>query len=142
VEHFEKPFLETLPTFGIELETYSGFKMYHDGVYNDYIRKSLERTPRIREIFNQYREHPLKADWLPYNPICSECGRVNSTTAYDYQGGTVFYRCHVVMRVKWTLNQVKVKLTWRVEWAARWKIFGVTCEPFGKVHAASVDLTM
>lgn len=29
------------------------------------------------------------------------------------------------------------KLTWRVEWAARWKIFGVTCEPFGKDHAAS-----
>ena len=25
------------------------------------------------------------------------------------------------------------KLTWRVEWAARWKIFGVTCEPFGKI---------
>jgi lysyl-tRNA synthetase class 1 len=29
------------------------------------------------------------------------------------------------------------KLTWRVEWAARWKIFKVTCEPFGKDHAAS-----
>ena len=29
------------------------------------------------------------------------------------------------------------KLTWRVEWAARWKIFNVTCEPFGKDHAAS-----
>jgi lysyl-tRNA synthetase class 1 len=29
------------------------------------------------------------------------------------------------------------KLTWRVEWAARWKILGVTCEPFGKDHAAS-----
>ena len=29
------------------------------------------------------------------------------------------------------------KLTWRVEWAARWKIFKITCEPFGKDHAAS-----
>jgi lysyl-tRNA synthetase class 1 len=29
------------------------------------------------------------------------------------------------------------KLTWRVEWAARWKILGITCEPFGKDHAAS-----
>jgi lysyl-tRNA synthetase class 1 len=29
------------------------------------------------------------------------------------------------------------KLTWRVEWAARWKIFQITCEPFGKDHAAS-----
>ena len=78
MEHFQKPFLKTLPEFGIELETYSGFKMYHDGVYNDSIKKSLERAPRIREIFNQYRKHPLKSDWLPYNPICSECGRVNT----------------------------------------------------------------
>ena len=29
------------------------------------------------------------------------------------------------------------KLTWRVEWAARWKTLGVTCEPFGKEHAAA-----
>ena len=29
------------------------------------------------------------------------------------------------------------KLPWRVEWAARWKILGVTCEPFGKEHSAA-----
>jgi lysyl-tRNA synthetase, class I len=137
VEHFQKPFLETLPVFGIELETYSGFKMYHDGVYNDYIKKSLERAPRIREIFNQYREHPLKSDWLPYNPICSECGRVNTTTAYDYQGETVFYKCQCGYKGEMNIKSGEGKLTWRVEWAARWKIFGVTCEPFGKDHAAS-----
>ena len=137
VEHFQKPFLETLPVFGIDLETYSGFKMYHDGVYNYYIKKSLERAPRIREIFNQYREHPLKSDWLPYNPICSECGRVNTTTANDYQGDTVFYKCQCGHDGEMDIKSGEGKLTWRVEWAARWKIFGVTCEPFGKDHAAS-----
>ncbi|NYB50947.1 MAG: lysine--tRNA ligase [Methanobacteriaceae archaeon] len=137
VEHFQKPFLETLPFFGIELETYSGFKMYQEGVYNDYIKKSLERAPRIREIFNQYREHPLKGDWLPYNPICTECGRVNTTTAYDYQGDTVFYKCQCGYEGEMDIKSGEGKLTWRVEWAARWKIFGVTCEPFGKDHAAS-----
>ncbi len=137
VEHFQRPFLKTLPVFGIELETYSGFKMYHDGVYKDYIKKSLERAPRIREIFNQYREHPLKSDWLPYNPICSECGRVNTTIAHDYQGDTVFYRCQCGHEGEMDIKSGEGKLTWRVEWAARWKIFGVTCEPFGKDHAAS-----
>ncbi len=28
------------------------------------------------------------------------------------------------------------KLAWRIDWAARWKILGVTVEPFGKDHAA------
>ncbi|HTX61588.1 MAG TPA: lysine--tRNA ligase [Methanobacterium sp.] len=137
VEHFQKPFLETLPIFGIQLETYSGFKMYHEGAYNDYIRKSLDEAPRIRDIFNQYREHPLKPDWLPYNPICSECGRVNTTTAHDYQGDTVFYRCECGHEGEMDIKTGAGKLTWRVEWAARWKIFSVTCEPFGKDHAAS-----
>ncbi len=137
VEHFQKPFLKTLPVFGIELETYSGFKMYHDGVYNDSIKKSLERAPKIREIFNQYRKHPLKSDWLPYNPICSACGRVNTTTAHDYQGDIVFYRCQCGHEGEIDIKSGEGKLTWRVEWAARWKIFGVTCEPFGKDHAAS-----
>lgn len=29
------------------------------------------------------------------------------------------------------------KITWRVEWAARWAFLKATCEPFGKEHAAS-----
>ena len=137
VEHFQKPFLDTLPVFGIELDTYSGAKMYQEGVYNDYIKKSLERAPKIREIFNHHREKPLKDDWLPYNPICSECGRVNTTYAYDFQGDSVQYRCQCGYNGEMDITSGEGKLTWRVEWAARWKIFKVTCEPFGKDHAAS-----
>ncbi|MCE5214029.1 MAG: lysine--tRNA ligase [Methanobacterium sp.] len=137
VEHFQKPFLETLPAFGIELETYSGFKMYHEGTYNDYIRKSLEKAHQIRKIFNQFREHPLKEDWLPYNPICENCGRVNTTYAYEYNGDMVKYRCECGNDGVMDIKSGEGKLTWRVEWAARWKIFGITCEPFGKDHAAS-----
>jgi lysyl-tRNA synthetase class 1 len=137
VEHFQKPFLDTLPVFGIELETYSGAQMYRDGVYNDYIKKSLERAPKIREIFNQYRENPLDEDWLPYNPICSECGRVNTTYAHEFRGNSVQYRCQCGHEGGMDITSGEGKLTWRVEWAARWKIFGVTCEPFGKDHAAS-----
>ena len=137
VEHFQRPFLDILPTFGIDLETYSGAKMYQDGLYDKYIRKSLQRAPKIREVFNQYRKHPLEKDWLPYNPICNECGRVNTTYAYDYQGDTVYYRCECGHEGEMDIKSGEGKLTWRVEWAARWKIFGVTCEPFGKDHAAS-----
>ena len=137
VEHFEKPFLDTLDDFGISLEIYSGEKMYKEGVYDDYVRISLEKAPEIREIFNQYRENPLADDWLPYNPICEECGRVNTTFAYGYDGDMVHYRCECSHEGSMDIKSGEGKLTWRVEWAARWKIFGITCEPFGKDHAAS-----
>lgn len=137
VEHFEKPFLDTLDDFGISLKIYSGEKMYKEGTYNDYIRISLENAPKIREIFNKYRENPLADDWLPYNPICEECGRINTTFAYDYDGDIIHYRCECGHEGSMDIKSGEGKLTWRVEWAARWKIFGITCEPFGKDHAAS-----
>lgn len=137
VEHFEKPLLSILNRFGIELEVYSGAKMYKEGIYNDYIRIALEKAPEIREIFNKFREHPLKDNWLPYNPICQECGRVNTTYAHGYDGDIVNYTCKCGYKGQMDIKSGNGKLTWRVEWAARWKIFKTTCEPFGKDHAAS-----
>jgi lysyl-tRNA synthetase, class I len=137
VEHFEKPLLSILDKFGIELEVYSGAKMYKEGVYDEYIRIALEKSSEIREIFNKFREHPLKDNWLPYNPICQECGRVNTTYAHGYEGDIVNYTCKCGHKGQMDIKSGDGKLTWRVEWAARWKIFGTTCEPFGKDHAAS-----
>ena len=137
VEHFEKPLLNVLDDYGINITVKSGYEMYNSGVYNDYIRTSLENTPRIKEIFDQYRREPLADDWLPYNPICEKCGRLNTTYAYDYDGDIIKYRCECGHEGEMDIKTGEGKLTWRVEWAARWKICGTTCEPFGKDHAAS-----
>ena len=70
-------------------------------------------------------------------PSVTECGRVNTTFAYDFEGDEVSYRCECGFDGTMDIKSGEGKLTWRVEWAARWKIFGITCEPFGKDHAAS-----
>ncbi|MEE1157015.1 MAG: lysine--tRNA ligase, partial [Methanobrevibacter sp.] len=127
VEHFKKPLLNVLDDYGIEMEVKSGFEMYKSGVYNDYIRIAFENVDEIKEIFNEYRREALAEDWLPYNPICDECGRVNTTYAYDYDGDIVKYRCECGHEGEMDIKSGNGKLTWRVEWAARWKIFGTTC---------------
>jgi lysyl-tRNA synthetase class 1 len=137
VEHFEKPLLGILEKFGIELEVFSGAEMYKKGIYDKYIRIALEKAPEIIKIFNKFREHPLKDNWLPYNPICDECGRVNTTYAHGFEGDIINYSCKCGHKGQMDIKSGNGKLTWRVEWAARWKIFGITCEPFGKDHAAS-----
>jgi lysyl-tRNA synthetase class 1 len=137
VEHFEKPLLNILNKFGIKLEVYSGAEMYKEGVYDGYIRIALKKASEIREIFNKFREHPLKDNWFPYNPICQECGRVNTTYAHGFEGDIINYSCKCGHKGQMDIKSGNGKLTWRVEWAARWKIFEVTCEPFGKDHAAS-----
>ncbi|MDR2623716.1 MAG: lysine--tRNA ligase [Methanobrevibacter sp.] len=135
VEHFEKPLFDILNDYGIELTHYSLFETYKKGLYNEYIRTALDSSGKIRKIFNRYRKQPLNDDWLPYNPICEKCGRVNTTYSYDHNGDMVSYRCDCGYEDEVDIKLGNGKLTWRVEWAARWKIFNVTCEPFGKDHA-------
>src|SRR5206468_2900559 len=74
------------------------------------------------------------------------CGRVATTDATGFDGAKVSYRCRggtagkkemVGCGHEGSTPLRHGKLTWRVEWAARWKILGVTCEPFGKEHAAA-----
>ena len=137
VEHFEKPLLNVVDDYSIEMEAKSGFEMYQSGVYDDYIRTAFENVEEIKDIFNEYRRKPLADDWLPYNPICEKCGRINTTYAYDFEGDTVKYRCECGHDGEMDIKSGEGKLTWRVEWAARWKILNTTCEPFGKDHAAS-----
>ena len=67
----------------------------------------------------------------------TEACNVNTTYAYDYDGDNIKYRCEYGHKGEMDIKSGNGKLTWRLEWAARWKIFGVTCEPFGKDHAAS-----
>ena len=137
VEHFEKPLLGVLDSYGIEIKHKSGFEMYKQGDYNDSIKIALDKTEEIKAILNQYRREPLADDWLPYNPICEKCGRVNTTYAYDFNGKKISYRCECGHEGEVDYTTGNGKLTWRVEWPARWKIFNTTCEPFGKDHAAS-----
>ncbi|MDR2830941.1 MAG: lysine--tRNA ligase [Methanobrevibacter sp.] len=137
VEHFEKPLFDVLDDYGIELTHYSLFETYKKGLYDNYIRTALDDSEKIREIFNQYRKQPLNDDWLPYNPICEKCGRVNTTYSHDYNGDLVSYICDCGYEGEIDIKSGSGKLTWRVEWAARWKIFNVTCEPFGKDHATN-----
>ncbi len=144
VDFFKEPFLDSLEEFGVEPEVVSSAEVYSNGKLNDEIRTSLEKSGKIREILDEYRSTPLPEDWLPYDPICQKCGRIATTRAYDWEGDFVYYKCEGTDYVEGCGHEGKVdytrgggKLTWRVEWPARWKMLGVTCEPFGKDHAAA-----
>jgi len=49
----------------------------------------------------------------------------------------VDYVCHCGHQARADIRKAEGKMPWRLEWAAKWKIFGVTAEPFGKDHAAA-----
>ncbi len=142
VDYFSRDFLSSLKEFGLRLTVFFGSQVYRSGRMAHLIRLSLERAREIREILNRYRDRPLPEDWLPYDPLCENCGRISTTRAYDWSGPYVKYVCEGCDYVQGCGHEGKAdytrgegKLTWRVEWPARWKLLGVTCEPFGKDHA-------
>jgi len=135
-EHFLQPFLESLEILNIPVKVEKADEMYKEGRYEEVIKIALERGDEIAKIIEEVTGRKLEDDWSPFMPLCEECGRINTTKVVGFDDKWIYYRCECG-------NEGKVsykgggKLTWRVDWAARWKILGVTCEPFGKDHAAA-----
>ncbi|MBI2324169.1 MAG: lysine--tRNA ligase, partial [Chloroflexi bacterium] len=79
--------------------------------------------------------------WLPIGVICESCGRIGTTSAYDYDGTTVAYECKTD-HVAWAegcghsgrISPFKgnAKLYWNLQWCAMWDHFAVTYEEGGK----------
>ena len=136
--HFLEPFLESIEKLGIKPKIYHAHELYKKGIYNDAIKTSLENAERIRGILSSISGRDLPTSWAPINIKCEKCGKLmGEMESYDYP--ILIYKC------KYCGNGGSLdireggtaKLPWRIDWPARWKIFGVTFEAFGKDHAAA-----
>lgn len=139
-QHYLEPFLNSLPKLGIEIEKLSATSMYESGFYKDVIKEALVKKEEIKKIFEKVCHRKIEKDWSPFHPLCKKCGKINSAvvTKEHLEGYKVEYSCKACGE-KGTADFSKGegKLSWRVDWSARWKMLGVTIEPFGKDHAAA-----
>ncbi len=148
VEHFVEPFLSDLREFGVKPEPFSGTELYRTGALYPEIKTALDNSEKIVKILNKFRRDPLPKNFIPWSSICENCGRISTTKALGREGDIIGYECEDREisggRVKGCgfkgENDVRKgygKLPWRIEWAARWHHFQVTCEPLGKEHASA-----
>jgi len=137
-DHFLKPFLESMERLGIKPEVYRADVLYKEGKYVEAIKTALSRRDDIARILKEVSGRDVPAGWSPFDAICSSCGRTNTTrvTGFDLNRETVDYECQCGSRGTVSMSGGG-KLVWRVDWPARWPIFKVTVEPFGKDHATA-----
>ena len=133
-EFFIQPFIETMKKLNISPEIIRTGELYRDGKLGDLIEESIKKKDQIRQILEQFSGRELENDWYPYNPRCSQCGRINSAKATGFSNGKVSYQCTCGFNGESDIYKDEGKLPWRIEWPAKWKILGVTVEPFGKDH--------
>ncbi|MDI6888199.1 MAG: lysine--tRNA ligase [Methanocellales archaeon] len=136
-EHFLRPFLGALERLGIATEVYRADQMYKRGDYADVIKIALKNRDKIAQILDEVTGKTTSPTWSPFNPLCKGCGRITMTTVTGYKENEVYYRCQCGYVGTADITKGEGKLTWRVDWPARWKMLGITVEPFGKDHAVA-----
>lgn len=137
VEHFNSGNHPYLKRFGIESEPITTTEFYAMDETKKLVEFFLKKKGKVREILNSFRErNPFPEDWIPYEPLCIECNRIDKAKALDidFDRGKVKYKCSSCGNEGWS-DLEKGKLSWRLEWLALWEVLGVDFEPYGKDHA-------
>ena len=149
--HMTSLLLEALDVCGAEYTFKSGTRVYEEGILNDEILTLMENADRVGEIIKEETGQEKFLETLPYFPICEDCGRIYTTSAYKYlpEEHKVLYRCEgMEVKGRWLegcghegevdVLAGKGKLNWKVEFAARWKALDIRFEAYGKDIADSV----
>jgi lysyl-tRNA synthetase class 1 len=137
-EFFLAPFLEALDQLRVRAEVLRADRMYASGVMDQVIFTALEATSTLAAVLQEITGAESKPGWSPWNPRCTACRRLDQgqVLGWDRQAGTIHSRCAACQSESIQPARTGGKLTWRVDWPARWKALGVSAEPFGKDHAS------
>ncbi len=150
-QHMGALLLDSLDKTGIAYRAVSGTRAYKDGLFNEQIDKILRNAARVGQIIKETLGQKKYTETLPYFPVCKNCGRIYTTKSLEYipERHVVTYVCEdVQLRVE-TLKgcghkgEVDVrsgngKLSWKVEFAARWSALKINYEAYGKDLTESV----
>ncbi len=143
--HMSSLLLDGLDKVGVKYEFKSGTEIYKNGQLANQIHKILINSKKIGDFISDSTGQQKYTKFLPFFPICQQCGRlyVASATDYNAEYKTLSYSC-----TGNTVNKIYIegcghqgevdikngngKLAWKVEFAARWNAFDVRFEAFGK----------
>jgi lysyl-tRNA synthetase class 1 len=149
--HMSSLLLEAMDKCGIEYRYMSAKEAYEKGLLNNEIHTILLNAKKVGEIVKEEVGQERYMEVLPYFPVCENCGRIYTTKATDYlpKERKVLYICEgMEIKGKWIegcghKGEVDVtkglgKLSWKGEFAARWKALDIRFEAYGKDIADSV----
>ncbi|MCQ2086094.1 MAG: lysine--tRNA ligase [archaeon] len=134
-DHFIQPLFDVIKQMKMECDVIWTHELYESGRFAETINLSIEKRVEVADILQEVSGR--NKTFVPYSPLCEECGRFSSPILETYRFPYVEYECACGHTGKANVCKMEGKLPWRLEWPAKWKIFGVTVEPFGKDHAAA-----
>ncbi len=151
--HMESLLLDALEKAGVEAKLVRAYEAYRKGMLVEQIRKILQNHETVARKIDEITGQKKFYQALPYFAICSNCGRVYTTHAinFDHKCDKVSYECRGVS-VKGRfyegcgyvgeadIRKAEGKLSWKTEMAARWAALDIRFEAYGKDLAASIQV--
>lgn len=133
-DFFLKDLIDAAKKMNLTMEVVRAHEEYRSGVYVPVIEKALENVETIRTILEEVSGRKLDQNWTPIQVI--ENGRVKNRQfqGIDTELKTVLYTDAEGGDRVADYSIGEVTLSWRVDWPARWSLFGVNAEPFGRDH--------
>ncbi len=135
-DHFLAPFLNSLSQIGVSPEVIMNHETYESGAFAEGIDSAISNKEEIRSIIEGISGRELGEDWFPYSPIGSN-GSLDGVTVTGYERPFVRWVDSLGVEGESDIRTAGGKMPWRIDWAARWIIHGITCEPAGKDHGAA-----
>ncbi len=152
-KHMSSLLLEALDTCGIQYSYMSAKEVYEKGLLIDEIRTILLNADKVGKIVKEEVGQERYTEVLPYFPVCEKCGRIYTTKALEFmpESDKVFYVCEGLdisgKRIEGCghegqadIRRGEGKLSWKGEFAARWKALDIRFEAYGKDIADSVRI--
>ena len=149
--HMTSLLLDAYDKCGIEYKFMSGKEVYESGLLKEEIETILANAKKVGEIVKEEVGQEKYVEVLPYFPVCENCGRIYTTKAYEFlpKEHKVLYKCEgMEVKGKWLegcgyegeadYTKGEGKLSWKGEFAARWKALDIRFEAYGKDIADSV----
>lgn len=152
-QHMSSLLLESLDKCNIKYKSMSATAAYKTDLLINEIRTILLNAKKVGEIVKEEVGQDRYMEVLPYFPVCQDCGRIYTTKALDFlpENDTVVYSCEGIeiggKKIKGCghkgdldITSGNGKLSWKGEFAARWKALDIRFEAFGKDIADSVRI--
>ncbi|MEM2999814.1 MAG: lysine--tRNA ligase [Candidatus Bathyarchaeia archaeon] len=152
-KHMSSLLLDALDKCGIEYTYMSAKEAYEKGLLLEEIRTILLNAKKVGEIVKEEVGQERYTEVLPFFPVCEKCGRIYTTKALEFLPETdkVLYVCEgLEIRGKWIegcghkgeadIRRGEGKLSWKGEFAARWRALDIRFEAYGKDIADSVRI--
>ena len=150
--HMNALLREAMDTCGVQYTFHSAIEDYQNGLFTEQIRKILTKADQIGTIIKEEVGQEKYTVTLPYFAICGSCGKIYTTHAqeFDRRSDKVSYSCEGGGEIKGHLlegcgykgevdiREGRGKLSWKVEFAARWDALKIDFEAHGKELTDSV----